>query len=479
MSSNATLPSTRRGYRLFIALGLMLVVLTVGLGILSRLYEYGGDPAGRPTLLLVPLLMIAGGLFLRVISLIDKLSFARRDLLFILALGATMRIVLLPSTPILEDDYYRYLWDGGVVAAGHNPYAYSPGEVGIYGDPDEVPQELRDLAVDSGNILERVNHPSLSTVYPPVAQAAFAVAHVLRPWNVVAWRVVLLVFDCVSVGILILILKECGKPLAYCAVYWWNPLAVKVTINSAHMDPLLIPFLLLGIYWVLRNQSVRAATALALATAVKIWPVMVAPLFMRALKVNPKRLLFASLCGGLLSLVLLLPILSGFGRSEESGFVAYGREWEMNDALFMVVQKGCDIALRPFETDDDELPGRAARVVVGVMLLAWVAWLTRKPINSHDELFDRLVLAVGALFMLSPTQFPWYYLWLLPLLALSPRPSFLVLTMMLPMYYLKFYYVAHDDVDFFHNRLVWIEYAPTFVLLGVEAFRSRAQHEHA
>ncbi len=40
----------------------------------------------------------------------------------------------------------------------------------------------------------------------------------------------------------------------------------------------------------------------------------------------------------------------------------------------------------------------------------------------------------------------------------------LVLTLMLPMYYLKFYFTAHDNVLFFHNRVVWIEYAPVLAL---------------
>ena len=40
----------------------------------------------------------------------------------------------------------------------------------------------------------------------------------------------------------------------------------------------------------------------------------------------------------------------------------------------------------------------------------------------------------------------------------------LILTLMLPIYYLKFHFDARDNVLLFHNGVVWLEYAPVFVL---------------
>ncbi len=44
----------------------------------------------------------------------------------IIGVGLLSRLILIPSQPVLEDDYYRYLWDGAVTAHGYNPYVYSP-----------------------------------------------------------------------------------------------------------------------------------------------------------------------------------------------------------------------------------------------------------------------------------------------------------------------------------------------------------------
>ena len=105
-----------------------------------------------------------------------------------------------------------------------------------------------------------------------------------------------------------------------------------------------------------------------------------------------------------------------------------------------------------------------ARIAVFGVLMVWTAVWSTKRAGSHQEICDRVVLILGAAFMLSPTQFPWYYLWIVPFLTLSPRPSMLILTLMLPIYYLKFYFSARDNVLMFHNGIVWLEYAPVFVI---------------
>ena len=102
-----------------------------------------------------------------------------------------MRATLFFSTPILEDDYYRYLWDGAVTANGHNPYAYTPDDINYFTGDREVPDDLAALAQDSGQFAYRVNHGELGTVYPPIAQLAFALAHKISPWNIHAWKLIL------------------------------------------------------------------------------------------------------------------------------------------------------------------------------------------------------------------------------------------------------------------------------------------------
>jgi hypothetical protein len=85
-----------------------------------------------------------------------------------------------------------------------------------------------------------------------------------------------------------------------------------------------------------------------------------------------------------------------------------------------------------------------------------------------------LVTVTGALVLVSPTQFPWYFLWLLPLLALEPVWPLLAMTVTLPLYYLRFYYLGVDEVRYFDNVIVWLEWVPVWVALLIWLF-SRAK----
>ena len=185
--------------------------------------------------------LVAGGIiYLYMIRFAKKTHPQNGLLVWIVAIGLVMRITMLFSTPMLEDDYFRYLWDGAVTARGINPYTYAPQSV-IDNDPN-IPDAMKELVAESGDVVRRINHPQIRTIYPPVTQAFFATAHLLSPWNVLGWRFVLLLVDIVNLILLLSILRFFGLSSFWIAVYWWNPLLVKEIFNSGHMDILIIPF---------------------------------------------------------------------------------------------------------------------------------------------------------------------------------------------------------------------------------------------
>jgi hypothetical protein len=155
----------------------------------------------------------AGAVYLLAMRRWDGSFSSFQLLVWILVVGALIRALMLFSTPILEDDFYRYLWDGAVVARGFNPYKYAPQSIlNGFDSSGPVPEVLRQLARDSGEIIRRINHPYLSTIYPPVAQAAFTLAHWLSPWSLTVWRLVLLGFDLATLGLLIAVLLTLKLP---------------------------------------------------------------------------------------------------------------------------------------------------------------------------------------------------------------------------------------------------------------------------
>ena len=142
-------------------------------------------------------------------TLAANVSSAKWLIFWIVLAGLGMRIALFGSTPAFEDDHYRYLWDGAVTANGGNPYAHSPDAVW---QETITTEPYASLAGQSGTVLERVNYPEYRTIYPPVTQAAFALAHWINPWSLDAWRMVVLAGEAVTLALLASLLAALGRP---------------------------------------------------------------------------------------------------------------------------------------------------------------------------------------------------------------------------------------------------------------------------
>lgn len=437
---------------------------------ISPKFDYGLGDINKPIVLLVTLMMASGTVYLWVILLFKGGVPGKGLLAWVFLIGLLARLSMFTSTPVLENDHYRYLWDGGVLANGFNPYQYSPREV-VSGEINEVPEALRRLAREADPITKRINYPWLKSIYPPVSQGAFALAHMVKPWSLPAWRLVLLILDLITLYLLFRVLRGLDLSLMGLVVYWWNPLLIKEIYNSGHMDVLIFPFVLGALLLAIQQRHILASGALGLAVGVKLWPAILAPVIFRPLLGEPKKLLPPVLLFGGISITTLVPFFLT-GLDARSGLTAYGRYWEMNDSLFMLmlwfvqfVSKG--LAL---ETGNVQL---VTRILALGILCFWCGWLLRKDGRDPIEVSRKCLLVTAGLFLLSPTQFPWYYLWILPFLAIHVRTSLLILTLLLPLYYLRYYFKARDMAHIHDYGIVWLEFAPVWCLLIWERCKGR------
>lgn len=439
------------------------------MALLSGRFAYEIPNVSQPIWLLTPLLLLSGGFYLWALKGMAQGDIDRDALLWMLLLGLVLRLLMLGTEPILEDDTYRYLWDGALSAQGFNPYQHSPQEV-LRGGAG-LPPGLSALAAQAGQVLQRVNHPQFTTIYLPVSQAAFALAHWIQPWSLEAWRLLLLALDAASLGLLYLLLRRLDLPLMYLAIYWWNPLLIKEIYNSGHMEVVIFPFLLGALWLALKGKRVLAAGVLGLAVGAKLWPVLLLPVLLRPLLKRPLALASGILLFAIISAAMLLPLVAA-GLDHSAGLVAYAGHWQMNDSAFMLLLWALEWVLGAFGGDAGQAQ-MAARVLVALGLGAWAMWLVRRPERSGAEMVKRCLLITAALFLFSPTQFPWYYLWLLPLLALQPLPPLLMLGALLPIYYLRFWCVARGQSELYDYGLVWLIYLPVWAGLLMHWRRGR------
>jgi hypothetical protein len=360
------------------------------------------------------------------------------------------------------EDHCRYLWDGAVAAQGLNPYEHAPGDVAAGKVDDPI---LVQLAQRGRGTLEGINHPHLRTIYPPVAQGAFALAHWIAPFDLTAWRAVLLAFDGLAALAVLGLLRARAASLSLMFVYLWNPLLVTESYGSCHVD-LLAAAMVAAFAWALvARKPVAAAVILALAIGVKLWPVVLLPFLLRAAWGRWRRVAvtMAALAASLAAIAVAF--VGAFGAGADSGLLTYARTWSGRAGAYEILgTAGWWLRSRFSIGIDGHYVGR------GLMLLLFLPAAMRLGLARSDEadsLCRRAGLTILLLLLLGPVLWPWYYLPIIPLAAVaSGRLGLLLWTALLPLCYLE----ATGPVA---GYLPWLVHAPVWLLLAVEWARHR------
>ena len=363
-------------------------------------------------------------------------------------LPLTLLLYLIPlfHGPTLDDDLWRYRWEGKVVATGHNPYRHTAD------DPALAP--LRDAG------WERVAFRHVTTVYPPAAELLFALGYRLGDGSLLPFRLLAIAGHGICLCLLVGLLRGAGRPGRGALLYGWNPLIVKEVADSGHVDPWMVACLLGALLLAQRRHLRTAATALGVAISVKWVPLLTLPLWRRRLGWRP--LLLAPL----IAAALLLPFAGAGGRLF-AGLTTYADYWVFNPGVYW--------GLRGLL--DPHLDLATAKLAAKAMCAA--AWLTiywRVARRQGDGLIDltaALFAVIGALLLLVPTLDPWYLTWVLPLAPLVagrlPTACWWYLSAGSCLSYL--YYIDRADVPW--GR--WLEYVGFAVIWVWEQRRLTAR----
>lgn len=435
-----------------------LVVFAVVLAVLSRTMAAGTLTQPRALLMLACAGVASGSIYL---LLLLRARGRVPSVASIVLVALVARGIVCASPPLLETDYQRYLWDGALTAHGINPYTHAPAGLGTGALDSDSDATLTGLVKDAQGVLGRINHPHLTTIYPPVAQVFFAAAHAIAPFHPTGLRAIFLAADAATFALLILVLRSLGLPVGQIVWYAWNPILLREVYSSVHMDALLLPMIAASVLAAVRQRPGVAAVLLTLAAGIKVWPVVLVPVVVRTLVGRWRTLAVTLVACAATAAVTWAPVLL-VPHDQTSGFLAYGRGWQNNDGFF---RAGIWLTERfLLVVDADPTHSHALMRVLAVSLVGCV--VIRQllvPARNGGEIVRRCLWIVAAVFLLSPTQFPWYWLWVLPFLTVLPYPPLLLYSALLPVYYaqdLLAYPAAH-----------WIQHAPVWILLGWQSLQ--------
>ena len=440
-------PETDRGARALVALGLLVFGFLV-----APVAWTVGDPLHEAVSPRLAGLLLAFLPYAWAVWAARRAPEGARAYVVVVALAVVMRLALLGATPTFSDDVYRYAWDGRVQLAGVNPYAHPPDAEALRG--------LRDEAVWS-----HVNYREIRTIYPPVAQAAFAISGLFGN-GILPLKVLVVLFDLGTLLVLGALLRRRRRPAHWAVVYAWNPLVVVEFSLNGHVDSLGIFFLMVALHLASGPDRIGAALALALSAGAKLFAIAVWPFVLlrrRGAWIFP-----------FLLAALYLPYASA-GPHLVEGLSEYGDRWETNPGGFAVVRavvRASGLVTAPEEWRRRKEVDRAARGAVIGLFAALALRLLQRRTGPTEAAY----LLVGAFLLLSPTVHPWYATWIVPFLAIRLSRAWLLFTATVPLVYLALPDWLDPQVRQWEDHpIVWVcIWGPLVTLLAVDAWRARA-----
>jgi alpha-1,6-mannosyltransferase len=458
------LPADRREV-LLAALGVLLIASVAALLTTTRGLAHSNVSGIADVLPLIAFLALPAAALLSAGPSLGRLQPTPFVLATLVAVGLMMRLAWLGTTPPLDDDFYRYLWDGAMVAHGLDPYRHAPSEF-LRGSG--TPQEHWPLAESGQAVLAHINFNDMRSIYPSVAQAAFALAYLIAPFDIDGLRIVFLGGEAATLALLIALLRAGGASPMWSALYWWNPLAAAMTVGLCHLDALIPPLVLGALLASVRGRPYLALALLGLGAGVKVWPLMLAPIVLWPLLADPRRLVLAGLVFGATLAVAMGPVLWSAIRPG-SGFAAYAGNWSNNNAFYAWAVVGLREGLGLGDAAERTLR-LALAAATGIVALVQAV----RGDGSPKSLAQRFMIVAAAVFYFSPVQFPWYAVWVLPLAALLRCWPLLLASALLPFYYLYFLHWPLEGGRFFFYGIAFIHAVPVLGWLLVEAVRKRA-----
>jgi rSAM/selenodomain-associated transferase 1 len=404
----------------------VLCLLGFGLLLLTREYvwEYGG----------VGHFVIGGSgcsgwsvwLYVAALVVVWTQPINRATFGIVIGYAVALRAAILFTDPFSSSDMYRYVWDGIVQHAGVNPYRYVPGDAA-----------LSFLRAPYQDVFDNINRRDYAhTIYPPVAQMVYWLVTFVSP-TVIGMKAAMVGFECVGVGAMLALLRAMGRKREEIVMYAWCPLLVWEVAGGGHVDAVVIAFVSLALLFRYREQRWLTALFFALAVFTKFYPMVLLPaVYVRRDWKLPAVLVAVGAAGYALYSSVGMGVF-GFlgGYSKEEGIDSGARFFLLDWA-----QRVKGLASLPVSV----YGVFCVAVLGGLSVWAWRnagvdravphSSAMKLPMNGAPKFLRAAMMLGFAMMLLFSPHYPWYIVWLVPLLVLVPNLPLLA-------YVLGFFYL--------------------------------------
>lgn len=374
------------------------------------------------------------------------------------------RFALLISTPLLSDDYFRFIWDGQLIINKINPYLYTPGEL-INNTTIQFP--LKGYLLDNLNALQQSNY----TCYTPLNQILFFLAALISPNNVlgqiVIMRLIIILAEIGTIYFGLKLLTHYSLDRKNIILYALNPLVIIELTGNLHFEGLMLFLMMASLYYYTQKKIALSGLFASLSVAFKLITVITVPAVLFRLKFKDwaKYAVSGTLAGGvLLAPLFILPGSRGFVDS----VMLFVRTFEFNASGYYLL-RSLGYAYKGYNLIQVIGPLLTALSLSTIIIYSFV-----KRNKGGLSLYSSIVLAYTLFYLLSTTVHPWY---ITPLIAFSVFSSFWFPVIWSLLIFLS--YAAYSNPEFKENGiLLLIEYVVLFIFILRESWIKKVNSQN-
>ena len=383
----------------------------------------------------------------------------------VIGFAIIFRAVGLLAYPVLEDDFFRYLWDGWQTVSHGTPYGTPPADSFA---SESVPERWAE-------VLDGINYPEVATVYGPTAQLLFALSALITPAQV--WLLQGLA-GAADLGIIWLLRHQI--PAKWLLMYSWSPLLIKEFAFTAHIDVIGAFLVMAALTLRMRPAGTRPSTVgiavgalLALACGIKVFALLAVPF-----------LLQGDWRGWVAFALTACGLGWPFGMLDAwfpAGLAVMGSDWLFNAPLYYSAAAlwGWD------HLSTVRVLGLSVLAIVAAVLFlrscGSAIWPPGRLVRRHpilvppERYLTSLTVLFGSLMFALPVLNPWYLVWWLALAALRPSVTAWTMSAVVVLSYVSGINLDDASLALYEQPawVLWLQFSPVAIALIVDGWRAR------
>lgn len=402
----------------------------------------------------IKLLTLFVALFILCFKLIQ---FEKWNFRFLLAVGVVFRMVFLLAEPNLSQDFYRFIWDGHLVANAINPYLNTPNT--LIAHMGSLIPNAQQLYIGMGSL--SAEHYSN---YPPLNQLIFALSALFGGKSILSSVLVLRgVIILADIGIFFFgrkLLKNLNKSPQLIFWYFLNPLVIIELSGNLHFEGVMLFFFILSMYLLSIKKWHLAAIVLACSISIKLVPLLFLPLFLNYLGWK-KSVVFYSIIGATLLLLFAPFYTSAFIHNYFDTLRLWFSNFEFNAGLYNAIKK---IAVECCDTKPWELIKVYGQITPIATIITVMVFTVLNKNKELSTVLTSMMWVLAIYYFMATTVHPWYSIFLV-LLAIFTSYRFALIWSAA----IVLSYYAYAQPDFKENLwLLALEYCSVYGFLIYE-----------